>query len=304
MEDGSAEPLWTFPTGDEEPELDLEAIYGTPVIVGDTVYFGAYSGEVWALSLEDGAVQWSYDTGSRIIAGLTVSDGAVYVGDDDGRLFALDPEDGNELARFDTGDSIWGTPGLTGETVYVASVNGRLYALDAETLEPVWDEPYETGHGLISDPVLADGAVLVGGLDRAMHAVDAESGEELWTFKSDNWFWGRPLVEDGTVYAPNLDGRLYVLGLDDGSEARPPVEAEEPLRSAPTRAGDVLVVIDREGTVYGLDDDLEESWSAALERTVLSDPLALEGAVLISSDGGGLYSVDPGDGSFVEVVAP
>jgi hypothetical protein len=35
--------------------------------------------------------------------------------------------------------------------------------------------------------------------------VDAESGEELWSFKTDNWFWGRLLVDDDGV-RPNLTG--------------------------------------------------------------------------------------------------
>jgi outer membrane protein assembly factor BamB len=307
VERDDAQPLWKFPSGDEEPELDLRAIYGTPLIVGDRVYFGAYSGEVWALSLEDGSVEWSFDTQAPIIAGLAASDTALYAANDDGSLIALDPDSGDELRRFSAGDSVWGAPLVADDTVYVASVNGKLYALNASTFEPEWDEPYQTGHGLISDPVLADGIVLSGGLDRAMHAVDAATGAERWTFKSDNWFWGRPLVLDGTVYAPNLDSRVYALDLDSGDEAMPAFEAEQPVRSAPVLAGDALVIIDRSGNVYGVSVDLSEQlWDAPafLDKTVLSDALVLDGKVLISSDGGGLFSVDPEAGTFVQVVAP
>jgi outer membrane protein assembly factor BamB len=307
VESDSAEALWQFPTGDEDPELDLEAIYGTPLIIGDTVYFGAYSGEVWALGLEDGDVKWSFDTQAPLIAGLAASATAVYAANDDGTLFALDPESGDELRRFSTGDSVWGAPLVAGDVLYVAAVNGKLYALNGATFDLEWDEPYQTGHGLISDPVLADGTVLVGGLDRAMHAVDAESGDERWTFKSDNWFWGRPLVLDGTVYAPNLDSRVYALDLDSGDEAMPAFEAEEPVRSAPVLAGDALVIIDRTGNVYGVSKDLSEQlWDepAVLEKTVLSDPVVLDGKVLVSSDGGGLFSVDAEAGTFVQVVEP
>lgn len=136
--------------------------------------------------------------------------------------------------------------------------------------------------------------------------MDADSGEERWSFKSDNWFWGRPLVNDGTVYAPNLDGRLYALSLEDGGAVwDAPFEAEEPLRSAPVLAGDILVIVDRGGNVYGLDPaegSLKWSAAAALEKTVLADPAVLDGKVVVSAEGGDLFRGDPAAGSFVKVV--
>jgi outer membrane protein assembly factor BamB len=71
-------------------------------------------------------------------------------------------------------------------------------------------------------------------------------------------------------------------------------------------AAGALVIVDRSGNVYRVSKDLsEQSWDepALLEKTVLSDPLVLEGRVLISAEGGDLFAVDPDDGSFVEVVS-
>jgi outer membrane protein assembly factor BamB len=309
----AAVPLWTFPTGQEEPEIDLEAIYTTPPVIDGTVYLGGYSGDVYALSLDEGSVLWSFDTDGPIIAGLAASETAVYAATDKGLLYVLDPQNGQpKVTPFDAGGGIWGTPLLVEDVIYVASVNGKLYALDAETLDPIWDAPFEAGRGLISDPVLADGAILVGGFDRTLHAVDAASGEERWPFKADNWFWGKPLVLDGIVYAPNLDGRLYALSLESGEPAwDAPFEAVEPLRSSPIIASDTLVIADRKGNVYGLDPDsgtLNWSAPAALEKTVLSNPIAdppaLGEEVFISAQGGDLFRIDPAAGSFVKVVTP
>jgi len=314
VNDGCLAWRWTFPTGQEVPELDLEAIYTTPLVSGDTVYFGAYSGDVYALSLNDGSVLWSFDADGPIIAGLAAGETAVYVATDNGTLYALSLEDGRERQRFDAGSGVWGTPLLAEGVVYVASVNGKLYALDAETLDPMWDAPFEADSGLISDPVLADGAILVGGIGRTLHAVNADTGRERWSFKANNWFWGRPLVADGIVYAPNLDGSLYALSLESGEAAwDAPFEAEEPepLRSSPVLATDVLVIVDRKGGMYGLNPKSgDRVWSApeALGKTVLSNPLVVEDAqgtaVLISKEGGDLFSVDPTAGSFVKVVTP
>jgi outer membrane protein assembly factor BamB len=302
-------PVWTFPTGEEDPKIDLEAIYGTPQVIGDTVYLAAYSRDVYALGLESGDIRWRFEADGPIIAGLAASETAVYVASDEGTLYALDPADGSEKRRFDAGDSIWAAPLLADGVLYVASVNGKLYALDAETLEPKWRSPFETEHGLLSDPVVADGTILVGGIGRALHAVDVETGRERegWPFRADNWFWARPLVEGGVVYAPNLDKRVYALSLDTGEE-RWSFEAEEPLRSVPVLASDSLVIVDRGGNVYGLDHKVDQEqrlrWSEALEKTVLSDPMMLGEEVLISAQGGDLFRLDPVGGSFREVVIP
>ncbi len=252
----------------------------------------------------------------------------IYVATNGGALYALDAGDGSVARRFEAGDGIWGTPLLADGVLYVASVNGKLFALDPETFDPVWDAPFETEHGLISDPVLADGTLLVGGIDRALHAVDAATGEERWSFDADNWFWARPLLDDGVVYAPNLDGRLYALSLEDGSPVwDAPFAAQDPLRSSPVMAGGDLIIADRGGNVYGLNPKSGEAedWSPAISgKTILSNPLVLAGAgeggqdverVLISAEGGDLIRLDDpatGDlsrldrstGTFVRVVTP
>ena len=106
---------------------------------------------------------------------------ASVVASDDGRLHVLDPQSGQLVNAFDAGDSIWAAPLLADDVLYVASVNGKLHALDAETLDPVWESPFEADQGLISDMVPAGDAVLVGGLDRTLHSVAAATGEETTT---------------------------------------------------------------------------------------------------------------------------
>lgn len=301
---------WIFPPDTEAGRrIDLEAIYSTPVVSGGTVYFAAYDGNVYALNAEDGSVGWPFfETDGPIIGGLTLVDGTVFVGSDDGRLYALDAASGDQLDSFDTGDSIWATPLVANGVVYVPSLNGKLYALDARSLERLWERPFEADAGLITDPVLADeDTLLVGGIDRTLYALDPATGEERWSFEADNWFWGRPLVADGTVYVPNLDSQVYALELATG-EMSWSFEAEEPVRSSPLLVGDVLVLVDRRGNVYGLDPATgSRKWGPEiLDKTVLSDPILWQERVLIVAQGGDLYSVDPSGGarSLLEVRQP
>ncbi|HEU4760007.1 MAG TPA: PQQ-binding-like beta-propeller repeat protein [Dehalococcoidia bacterium] len=303
---------WVFPPDTTEGRrIKPVAIYGTPVLAGGDLYFGAYDGKVYALNASDGTPVWPFTTGGPIIGGIApdvrggqdqaTAVSTLFVGSDDGKLYALDPKDGRVKATFDAGDSIWTTPLVAGSVLYVAAVNGKLFALDSESLKPVWDRPFKADAGLVTDPVLADkDTVLVGGIDRTLYAVGAASGQKKWSFKADNWFWGRPLVADGTVYAPNLDKNVYALDLATGKPAWPtPFKAQAPLRSSPLLAAGVLIVVDRTGDVYGLDPATGAlKWGPQLlNRTVLSDPLAFGDSVLIVAQGGDLFRIDPSGGA-------
>ena len=308
---------WLFPPDTEQGKaIKPEAIYGTPAATKDTVYFGAYDGNVYALNSEDGSLRWPFETGGPVIAGVALYEpdpkerpeaSALFVGSDDGVLYALDPATGSEKMRFDAGDSIWAAPLVVETTVYVASVNGKLFALNADTLEPVWDKPFEADGGLVTDPVLADeSTLLVGGIDRRLYALDKASGEEKWSFAGDNWFWGRPLVSETTVFVPNLDHHVYAIELDSGKPAwQSPFEAKGSVRASPLLAAGVLIVADRAGNVYGLDPaNGSQKWAQEiLNKKLLADPVLLQDQVLLVAEGGDLYRVDPeaGTSSLVEV---
>jgi len=304
-------PRWIFPPDTEEgKKLDLEGIYGRPAIGGDSVYFAAYDDSVYALDAKDGGERWHFRTGEPVVGAVTLTgDGRLYVGSRDAKLYVLDAKDGGELQHFTTDDEIWSAPLVADDAVYVATAGGRLYALDRNTLAPVWDKPFDGGAGLISDPVLTDeGTILVGGFGKTLYSVDKATGSQVWAFKAGNWFWGRPLVVNGTAYVPNLDRKVYALDVKTGEEKwQTPFQAEAPVRSSPLLADDILIVSDGHGNVYGLhpeDGTLVWSGPSLLGKTVLSDPLLLDDKVLIVAEGGDLFQIDPqvGTSTLVRVV--
>jgi len=302
IEDSSGRVIWRFPPKDQKhpdgSKIDPEAIYSTPVVADDTVYFGAYDGWVYALDLATGDILWERETGGPIIGSAVVQDGIVYIGSDDGRLYALDAVGLAEKWRFKTSDSIWATPLVTDGVVYVASMDKKLYALDAASGEEKWH--FKADAGLASTPVLADGTLLVGGMDRRLHALDATSGEEKWDFKAGNWFWTRPLVLGDTVYAGSLDGKVYALDINDGSPKwEEPFDTEAPVRAAPVLLDDVLLIANRKGKLFGLDpEDGQSIWGPReLAKTVLADPLPQGAMAYISAQGGDLFTVSK-DGKY------
>jgi outer membrane protein assembly factor BamB len=256
-------------------------IYGDPVRDGDFVYIGTYAGNVYAIDARDPTnvhTEWSYDTDSSIVGGIAVANGAVYVGASDGKLYALEAiANGSEgrlregFEPFETGDKIWSTPLVDGGIVYFGSLDHKLYAIDAFTGEPVWDEPFVTGGAIASTPLIVDGVLYFGAFDSKFYAVYASSGEAKWTspFEADNWFWTRAVYDTArsAVYACSLDHKVYSIDAETG-EARwdEPFVTDSTLLSAPVMSAGIVVVASEKGSVYGLNPDTgEEQWSGSVD---------------------------------------
>jgi outer membrane protein assembly factor BamB len=139
----------------------------SPIVVGDKIYCGALDGKVYCLSIYDGRLQWSYNTGMPIL----------------------------------------GSPTIWNNTIYIASTDKNVYALNAATGTKVWNwtSPM-SGLGLgyrfhlfmVSTPVIAEGKIFIGigaewdsyltgyapptGYPGAIHfaALNASTGAKIW----------------------------------------------------------------------------------------------------------------------------
>lgn len=307
---------WVFPPNtDEGKKLNLEGIYGAPVVAEGSVYFGAYDGYVYALNASDGSMRWAFHTGGPIVSGVSAKTGGtvaapaldtLYFGSEDGYVYAVD-KDGKLKWQFKTGDAVWTTP-LVSDSVYVASVGGNLYSLDPQTGAQHW--AFHSSAALLSDPVMADkSTILIGGVDKTLYAIDASTGNQKCSFGAGNWFWGKPLVDNGTIYVPNLDHNVYALDLSScgpGWRESWKFPATDAVRSSPILVDNVLIVVDSAGNVFGIDPkNGQQAWGspALLAKTVLADPIVLNATtstqkeVLIVAQGGGIFTLDPKVGS-------
>jgi outer membrane protein assembly factor BamB len=295
---------WQFPAQGAK-NIDLKAIYGTPVATNGRVYVGAFDGTFYALDLATGETVWQQDTGGAIVGGAALVDGTVYVGSSDNKLYAFDAANGNSRwTPFEAQGGIWSTPVVDQGTLYVTSMDHRLYALDATTGQQKWSQPFQAEGAIPSTPALAGDLLYVGALDNRLYALDKATGSVAWSFKTNNWIWCDPLVADGVVYFGGLDHHVYALDAASG-EARwgKPFAAKASVRAQPALAGGTLVVADEKGNVYGLDPATgEERWpSIVLGSNVLANPLVMNNEVLMSTRDWKLLSVDPQAGSFSQV---
>jgi outer membrane protein assembly factor BamB len=190
------------------------AIYSSPTVVNNVVYFGTDAGYVYALNASDGTLLWSYVASSLVRSSPTVSDGTVYFGSFDGNFFALDASTGTPIWTFPTGNAIESTPAVVNGTVYFGDDGGAFYAMDAKTGNILWT--FIALSSVASAPAVSNGVVYFGSYDRNLYALDVSRGSRLWSFKTGQMIDSSPVVADGVVYLAASDQNLYALNASTG----------------------------------------------------------------------------------------
>jgi outer membrane protein assembly factor BamB len=305
LELDTLDEIWTFPADDEarcpgsDDKLDLDGIYGAPAVGDEMVYIGAYDGNVYALSKDEGECLWTFETDDPVIAGPVLDGEQLFAGSTDGNLYVLDAKTGEQVDIMETG-SVGSTPLLTEDgQLYVATEDGKLWSLASDSLDPAWRGPFEVNTGLLTPPVLTGGdTVVVGGIGATLYGVDAATGDERWSFGAKNWFWGEPAgTEAGDselLVATNLDGRIYGVNPDSGEEIWPSINTGAPIRGgAAIDESGTAVVVNNEGLVFLIDTGTGETLEEVdLEQGVYASPVIREGAAIILTRSHDIFSVD------------
>jgi outer membrane protein assembly factor BamB len=242
--------LWDFP-GSQNKDLKLEAIYSTPVVTPQALYFAAYDGNVYALDPSNGQLKWSTKTGSPIIGGVLLKDNVLYVGNSDGHVYALQSADGKQIWQQQAGRRVWSTPVDANGLIVVPSMDSDVYAFNPQG-GLAWKSTVASA-AIASSPDISGNQVTFGGFDKRFHSIDESSGAKVWsTDPAGNWFWTRGLVSGNNLYAGNLDGHVYAYDASNGA-LKWETDLGSPIRSAPALVGGALMVATRSGTIHGLD---------------------------------------------------
>jgi len=238
------------------------AIYGTPAASENLVYIAGYNGKVYAFVASTGALRWIYPregTINPIVAGLVVSQGKIFFGDSVGKIYALDTVTGDRLWTFETGDKIWSTPAVDGATIYVNSFDNKLYALNAADGSKRWE--LEVDSTVMTTPVFNETDLYIGSFDRHFYALDKATGRQKWQseVEADKWFWAQPVIHNNVIYAPNLDGKVYLFDTQTGRELASAIDLGNQISAAAALVNDTVVVATEDGHVYSLDTASKQS---------------------------------------------
>ena len=306
----SEEVQWSRPVGTERSSglscgqsSVSSAIYTTPIVDGDLVYIGTYSGQVYALTVDRGTERWIHPrTGSigAIVGSPVIANETIYISSSDGTVYALDMTYGDEKWKSQRlADKLWTGPTVVGDTLYVSTFDGHIYALSAQR-RGLLDWSFESEAGFASSPVIHEGTIYVGSFDNNLYAIEIGASEPAWKFAGRKWFWAAPVVHEGVVYAGCLDGKLYVLDAETGDKMGE-YDAGSPIVCSPVMMDGLLIVADESGTVHVFDLNAEPEDSAMpfmhvppirIGAAVKSSFCAHEGLVYIRGEDNRMYVVD------------
>ena len=229
------------------------------------------------------------------------------------------------------GSTAW--PGLTGsgEVAYLAN-QSAVHAIDAASGQELWSFAGEKGGFSLfntnpslffTTPVVTENGLVIivdSGNKHVLYAVDPNDVQNNtpaieWKFTEAKGHWiAPPLVVDNRVFAPNTDGNIYVLDLQDGQSVKKAVKVIEAfadvegqpgrLWSQPVTDGKYLFVTSLDHSVFAIDlQSYAIVWHEDLEGAVLgSAVLGSDGMLYVGSLADQLEKFDPATGAHEPVL--
>ncbi|MEO5364100.1 MAG: PQQ-binding-like beta-propeller repeat protein, partial [Magnetococcus sp. DMHC-8] len=212
--------LWVHTT---PPETLVVMGAATPTLDGPVAYVGYSSGDVFALSLDNGAPLWVDNlsvTGGRseldLLQGVKAS---VVVGEGDNpaagvkKLFVVNHQ-GRAVALLSrNGARVWERkmsairrPWLANRQLFYADMEGYVVSLSAEDGVELWRT--RVSDGLLTAPVVRGGKVLVADDRGRLVALDVTSGRVLGMDRLGEPVLADPVLVDSSLFLWTNEGNL------------------------------------------------------------------------------------------------
>lgn len=295
-EDGS----WKFKTG--------IGVAASPMIIGNTVYFGSKDGNFYALDKKTGKELWKYNAGNPILCQAAALDNAIFFSSKE-VYYAVDALTGAELWKYDLKpeenfylrkdewDYHDASPVVDNGIVYFGSSMGNMFGFNAVSGELVWDFKAPGNRGVRSTPVIQDGIIYYGDWGGEYKAVNLETKEIVW--KNDYYvaFQNSAVIKDGVIF---IGGRNKTISALDIKTGKAKWEYEDPTGSWIT--GDP--VIDGDIVYFSTSDALKVYAMNIDDGTVVAEyPIYKNSFSKVIIDNGLLYVTsgdaysNPGSGS-------
>jgi outer membrane protein assembly factor BamB len=195
----SGKILWTFPVS--------SGTESSPMIVGNSVYFGDQAGTLYSLNIRTGHENWSFSTNGSIKGAPAYWHGKLYFGTYGGGFYAVDATSGREAWAASPGGQFYSTPAIGFGHVYVGNKNGDAYAFDLDTGAVAWSAglgSYVYGGPAVADIPGLGPTVYIGSYNANLYALNAATGGVRWSANVGGAISGSATVVDNTVYVSTV----------------------------------------------------------------------------------------------------
>ncbi len=296
LERTSGKQVWRIETG--------IAVSGGVGSGGGLVLIGSDKGDVLAYD-EKGKLLWKSKVPSEVLSVPQVADGVVMVRSGDGRIAGLSAADGKRLWLYERSTPALVVRSHAGVTVqcgvaYAGFAGGKLVALKIADGSVLWEVSVSQPRGstelerisdITSNPVADDEQVCAIAFQGRVACFDAAQGSPLWNrdISSDK---GMMLLRK-YLYLSDAKGSVIALDKTSGSTVWKNEQLSLRDTAAPLALEKFVVVGDYAGYLHGL--NREDGGMAARIKldggSIRSEPLPLDGGLLVQTRGGDLYSL-------------
>ncbi len=163
----------------------------SPLVIGDTVYFGCENDQLFALNTHNGKTRWATTLAGPVKSAPAYQNGVLYVGDYGGDMNAVNAHTGKIVwqtgslgSGFGSGGEFYSTPAIAFGRVYAGNNDHRVYSYDLKTGTLAWS--YSTGNYVYSGPTVPSApgvppTVFIGSFDGNLYALNAKTGALRWS---------------------------------------------------------------------------------------------------------------------------
>jgi len=198
----------------------------SPIVIGDTVYFGSGNGRIFALSVKtgdplSGSFRNGLNLGVDITGNISTQDGLIYVITANQVLHAIDSLTGNQRWSVRLEGEVRGTtPVPAGEILYVAT-GSALRAFRAGSGVSRWTQP--TPKNISAPPAVdSDGTAYIVTSDRAVYAIKPAGirPESVWKKvvpQVDYNVSAQPVISGDTLFIATQGGGIFAYDRATGA---------------------------------------------------------------------------------------
>ena len=222
-------------------------------------------------------------------------------------------------------------PGLSasGNVAYLANT-GAVHAIDLKSGDELWKFTGQGGGFLntnpslyVTTPVLTEGGLMIvldSGNKHIIYAVDTNDINQektpniAWRFTEADGHWiAPPLIVENRLFAPNSDGNVYVLDIQDGQSEKQAIKViklseangqPDRLWAQPVTDGQRLFVTSLDHRIFAIDlQTYNILWDKQLDGAILGAPaLGSDGMLYVGSLAKKLERFDPATGEHQPVL--
>ncbi len=186
-----------------------------PIAAGEDLVFVPVAGAVEARDAATGAARWRTALDGRLSAPLVWQNGWLLAATDRAGVVMLRAATGERLWQRTLSAPVRVRAALTGDRIYVGLDDGQVIALALATGEQIWARPLG-GRPTTLAPL--DDRVFAGADDKFLYCLSAKNGKQDWRWRTGGAIIGLPVFDEDNVYFVSLDNVLRALDRGNGHQ--------------------------------------------------------------------------------------